>query len=73
MGLYEHIRYLVDVVFDNNPNDAFTTEGLSNEILKMTGVYYSSRQIYDSIKDLSYSNHEYTRDCNSLPYFYEKM
>ena len=32
MGLYEYIRCLVDVVFDNNPNDAFTTEGLSNEI-----------------------------------------
>ena len=73
MTLSENIRILIDMVFDANPNVVFTTEGLSNEILKMTGEYYTSKQVYRSIKDLSYGNHEYTRDCNSKPYFYEKM
>ena len=73
MTLSENIRILVDMVFDANPNVVFTTEGLSNEILRITGEYYSSKQVYHSIKDLSYGNHAYTRDCNSKPYFYEKM
>ncbi len=73
MTLFENIRILVDMVFDANQNVVFTTEGLSNEILRITGEYYYSKQVYHSIKDLSYGNHEYTRDCNSKPYFYEKM
>lgn len=46
MTLFENIRILVDMVFDTNPNVVFTTEGLSNEILRITGEYYSSKQVY---------------------------
>lgn len=73
MTLAEHIRNLLDYVFDANPNEMYTIEGLSNKILEMTGEYYSGRKIYDSIKNLSYGSHEYARDCSSRPYFYEKL
>ena len=73
MELYEYIRCLVDEVFDANPDYTYTTEDLSYKILEMKGEQFSGQQVYRSIKDLTYGNHEYTRDCNSKPYFYEKM
>ncbi len=73
MVMQESIRELVDQVFDINIGLAYTTEELSDEILDLFEVYFSSNQIYNSIKDLDYENHKYTRDVSTRPYRYEKL
>lgn len=69
----EHIRELVDMILDSNPDQEFTVEGLSDAILESVGEYYSTRQIYDSIKALDYEFHKYTRDVSTMPYHYQRL
>lgn len=69
----EHIRELVDMILDSNPDQEFTVEGLSDAILERVGEYYSARQIYDSIKALDYEFHKYTRDVSTMPYYYQRL
>ena len=52
MTISEYIRILVDNVFDDNLNYRFTIRGLSDEILKMTGEYFSYTQIYEALQPL---------------------
>ena len=68
-----HIWDLVDMILDSNPDKEFTVEGLSDAILESVGEYYSTRQIYDSIKALDYEFHKYTRDVSTIPYHYQRL
>ena len=69
----EHIRNLVDMILDKDPDYEYSIEGLSDAILKDTGEYYSRQQIYGSIKDLDYEFHKYSRDTSTFPYYYQRL
>ncbi len=73
MGLQENIRRLVDQVLDSNIKKGYSTDELSIEIYVNTEQYYSTRQIYESIKDMDYDGHKYVKTVTSTPYTYQRM